>query len=166
MNGRALLPEFDQEMTGTRRVLERVPFEHRDFRPHARSWTLLELATHLANLPVWLPLTLEKEELDLEVPMPSPLPPADSPELLNRFDGNVDRARAALEGATPAALEAGWTLRRGEMVVFALPRIAVVRSMILNHMIHHRGQLTVYLRMTGAPVPGLYGRSADENAQS
>ena len=162
MNGHALLPEFDQEMAGARRVLEGVDFEHRDFRPHERSWSILELATHLANLPVWLPLTLETAELDLETPMPSPEPPAGSAELLSRFDANVQRARSALEGATGETLGAGWTLRRGESVVFTLPRVAVVRSMILNHMIHHRGQLTVYLRMTGAPVPGLYGRSADE----
>ncbi len=162
MNGRALLPEFDQEMLGSRTVLERVRFEHRDFRPHERSWTLLELATHLANLPVWLPLTLETEELDLDRPLPAPELPADPKELLARFDGNVDRARAALDGATGEALGTGWTLRRGEVVLFTMPRLAVVRGMILNHMIHHRGQLTVYLRMTGAPVPGLYGPSADE----
>ena len=162
MNGRAFLPEFDQEMAGARKVLERVDFMHRDFRPHERSWTLLELATHLANLPVWLPLTLATEELDLQTPIPSPEIPEDPGELLARFDANVARARDALQSATEETLGAGWTLRRGETVLVTLPRVAVVRSMILNHMIHHRGQLTVYLRMTGAPVPGLYGRSADE----
>jgi uncharacterized damage-inducible protein DinB len=165
VDGRGLLPEFDQEMAGARRVLGRVPFDQGGFRPHPRSWTMLQLATHLANLPVWVPMTLESEELDLGTPIPSPALPEGREELLDRFDGNVVRARTALDGADAQDLLRPWTLRNGAEVVFTLPRIAVVRSMVLNHMIHHRGQLTVYLRMTGAPVPGLYGASADERAE-
>ncbi|HSM07142.1 MAG TPA: DinB family protein [Longimicrobiales bacterium] len=164
MDGATLLPEWDQELAGTRAVLSRLAFDRADFRPHERSWTLVELATHVANLPMWLPMTLQSEELDLAEPLPSPPLPESRDDLVARFDANVARARAALAAASGEDLGVPWTLRRGTEVFFTVPRLAVVRTMILNHLIHHRGQLTVYLRMTGTPVPGLYGPSADELA--
>lgn len=157
-----VLPEFDQEMGKTREALSRIPDGSFGQKPHEKSWTLGELATHIANVPVWLTMTMGTRELDLSQPMESPPVPESTAELVERFDQNRKAAREALEKASAEALAEPWSLRAGEEVMFTLPRAAVVRTMILNHMIHHRGQLTVYLRMAGAVVPGLYGPSADE----
>jgi uncharacterized damage-inducible protein DinB len=162
MGPNLFFPEFDQEMAQTRVALARIPADRFDFRPHEKSWTMGELATHIATVPLWLTMTLATDEFDLEAPVDQPPPPADPEALLDRFDQHLASARAALEAATPEALGKPWTLRSGNQVVFTLPRAAVIRGMILNHMIHHRGQLTVYLRLTGVPVPSLYGPSADE----
>lgn len=162
MSMNALLAEYDQEMAGTRRALASIPGDALGFRPHEKSWTMGELATHIAGVPTWLRVTLETPELDLGEPMESPTVPSDAGELLARFDAGVAEARAALDAATPETMAEQWTLRSGDHVFFTLPRGTVVRTMVLSHMIHHRGQLTVYLRLAGAPVPGLYGPSADE----
>lgn len=161
MNGQMLLPEFDLEMANTRKVLEQIPEDQLGFRPHEKSWTLRELAGHLSQLPGWCPVTLATTELDLGHPFPQPDFDTRA-DFLSVFDANAAEARKALEGATGESLGVSWTLRMGDEVVFSLPRIAVYRSFVLNHMIHHRGQLTLYLRLTGAMVPGLYGPSADE----
>jgi len=160
----ALLAEYDQEMAGTRRALASIPRNALAYRPHERSWTMGELATHIASVPTWLRPTLETPELDLGESLESPAVPSDTEELLARFDAAVAEGRKALEGATPEAMAAPWTLRNGAQVFFSLPRGAVVRTMVMSHMIHHRGQLTVYLRLAGAPVPGLYGPSGDDAA--
>lgn len=160
----ALLPEFDHEMRSTRVVLERIPEERTGFRPHPKSWTLGELGAHLANLPVWATMTLTLPELDVS-------PPGGSPLKLNRFesaaaslqrlDENVTQARGHIATATDAELMTNWSLKRAGTTVFTLPRAAVLRSMVLSHMIHHRGQLTVYLRMCDIPLPPIYGPTAD-----
>ena len=161
MNGAMLLPEFDHEMANTRKTLERLPEDKLDFTPHEKSWAMRQLAGHVAQLPGWVTVTLESTELDLEQPFPQPT--LDSrDDILATFDGAVKGARAVLEAASAEDLMVPWTLKMGDQVVFTMPRIGVLRSFVMNHVIHHRGQLTIYLRLTGAPLPALYGPSADE----
>jgi uncharacterized damage-inducible protein DinB len=163
--GKGMLPEFDVETANTRRTLERVPTEKLGWKPHARSGTRGWLAAHLANLPSWLSLALAQDSLDLEPGgvTPTPPPPPDSTEaILRQFDQNVAAARAALAAASDESLLEMWTLLKNGKTILQLPRIAVVRSFVLNHMIHHRAQLCVYLRLNDLPVPSIYGPSADE----
>lgn len=160
----ALLPEFDHEMTTTRKVLERVPEDKLDWKPHARSFSIGVLASHVASLPTWAVETLTRSEIDLG---PDQRPPAVLPsrrELLATFDASAAAARAALAGRTDAELMAMWSLKRSGRTLFSMPKAAVLRSFVLNHLIHHRGQLTVYLRLLDVPVPSIYGPSADEPA--
>jgi uncharacterized damage-inducible protein DinB len=163
MTGALLLPEFDHEMANTRKALERIPADRLDFRPHPKSWTLRELAAHLANLPNWASIALATTEMDLAQPF-EPRPTGTKDEILAAFDGSVADARAALAGASESDLGVPWSLAKGGHVVFTTPRSAVLRSFVLSHAVHHRGQLTVYLRLVDAPVPGLYGPSADERS--
>lgn len=161
MDGTELLPEFDQEMTSTRKMLERVPDEHLAFKPHEKSYSLLELASHVATLPTWVGVTLNTTEMDLDQPWDRPSLTLRR-ELLEAFDKAVKDARPVLESASAEDFTVTWTLRSGDQVWFALPRSAVYRSFALNHLIHHRAQLGVYLRLLDVPVPGMYGPSADE----
>lgn len=156
-----LLPEFDHEMQGTRRGLERIPWDRSSFQPHPRSYSLGDLADHLATIPSWIAMTFETPELDYQTVPPRSLP-ASTAELVERFDAGVARSREALLQATDEAALAPWTFRNGGHVIFTLPRIVVLRSFVFSHLIHHRGQLTVYLRLLDVPVPALYGPSADE----
>jgi len=160
----SLLPELDQEMAGTRKVLERVPEDKLAWKPHAKSFTMAQLATHLATISTWGTYTIEGDKFDLDAPgAMEPQPPAASrKELLEKFDTSLAKFRAALVTADDAQLLAPWSLVKGGHAIFTMPRIAVLRSMIMNHTIHHRAQLGVYLRLTDVPVPGLYGPSADE----
>lgn len=162
-----MLPEFDQEMAGTRQTLERVPEDKLDWRPHEKSWMMKELATHVANVPSWATMTIQTEELDIAPPGEEPYrePAANSrAELLAKFDTGVAAARAALVEASDEHLLAPWSLLAGGKSFFTMPRAAVLRSFVMNHMIHHRAQLTIYLRLNDVPVPALYGPSADEGA--
>jgi len=161
MNGSDFLAEFDKEMAGTRRALERVPEDRFSWAPHEKSMTLHKLASHLANVPTWISVTLQTEELDVSGPFEEPAP-ATTKELVAHFDEACTGARAALAAATQAELAAMWTMKAGDEVFFSMPRGVVLRSFVFNHMIHHRGQLTVYLRLLGVAVPALYGPSADE----
>ena len=161
MNGAALLPEFDQEMASTRKVLERLPDEKLDFKPHEKSYSLLELASHVSNLPMWTGTTLTTTELDLDQPWERELPTSRE-ELLAEFDANAADAREVLAAARAQDLQVEWTLKSGDQVWFTEPRAAVFRSFVMSHLIHHRAQLTVYLRLLDVPVPGMYGPSADE----
>ncbi|MHB1193004.1 MAG: DinB family protein [Longimicrobiales bacterium] len=161
MNGAMLLPEFEQEMSNTRKVLERVPDDKLDFKPHEKSFSLHDLAAHVANIPTWTGVTLTTTELDLNQPWERNIP-AGRAELLAAFDAAVADARPVLEKATADDFSVAWTLRSGEEVWFTLPRSAVFRSFVMSHLIHHRAQLTVYLRLLDIPVPGIYGPSADE----
>jgi uncharacterized damage-inducible protein DinB len=158
----ALLPEFDHEMATTRSLLAIVPEQHRDWLPHPKSYTLGRLAGHIANLPGWLAITMEATELDLNAAA-AWTPPAYSTTLANvaYFDSMVTKARDLLNAATDADFMVGWTLRTGDVTHFTLPRVAVVRSFVLNHIIHHRGQLSVYLRLRDVPLPQIYGPTAD-----
>ena len=159
-----LLPELDQELATTRKLLAAVPESKTSFRPHPRSWTLGELSLHLANLLTWLPATLEKTELDLDPPGgPKFVPPRfeSAAATLRTFDANARTAKAALAEATDAQLGVPWTLKKNGQAMFTLPRAACVRSFVMNHLIHHRGQLTVYLRLVDVPLPPVYGPTAD-----
>lgn len=161
----SLLPEFDHEMANTRKSLERVPEAKFDWKPHQKSGTLGWLASHLAVLPSWATITIEQDSLDIAPPggPPYEMPVATSRQTaLEMFDTNVAAARAAIAGASDEHLLKAWSLLSGGNTVFTLPRIAVLRSFIMNHNIHHRAQLGVYLRLNDVPVPAIYGPSADE----
>lgn len=160
----ALLPEFDQELATTRTLLGLVPETRTSFRPHPKSWTLGELSLHLANLLTWLPSTLSATELDLDPPGgPRFVPPKfeSAATTLRVFDENARAARTALAAASDADMQVPWTLKKHGQPLFTLPRVACLRSFVLNHLIHHRGQLTVYLRLVDVPLPPVYGPTAD-----
>ena len=161
-----ILPELDQEMATTRRVLERVDETQLSFRPHERSTTLGGLASHLAQLAGMGANIFASPSLDVAPPGGPPRVPTvfnSRQEILDAFDANVARSRQAIEQADDAAMREIWSLLNGGRPIFSLPRIAVLRTMLLSHSIHHRGQLSVYLRLTGSPVPSIYGPSADES---
>lgn len=163
--GQSLLPEFEQEMQNTRKVLERCPDEKWNWKPHEKSGTLGWLTGHVANMVSWLPYTMQTEELDYApVGGPSYAPPkiSNRKEALAEFDKNVADARTALQTVSDAEMMKTWRLLAGGHEIFAMPRIAAIRGMVLNHHIHHRAQLTVYFRLLNVAVPGLYGPSADE----
>jgi uncharacterized damage-inducible protein DinB len=163
MISESLLPEFDREMGLTRRVLERVPDGQFAWKPHEKSMTLGRLAEHLAELPQWLMLTIKESQIDLGIGRPAGYQsPATRAAVLAMFDSNVSGARAALSGRTDAEMMAPWTLKNQGKEVFTMPKAAVVRGFAMNHMIHHRGQMMVYLRLQNVPVPSVYGPSADE----
>jgi len=158
-----LLPEFDQEMKNTRKLLERVPNGKFDYQPHPKSMKMGRLATHVAELPSWATMTLNTELLELD-PGYKPHIAKTQAELLEIFDKAVADARAKIEAATDEDWGKMWTLKFGGREVFSMPRTAVVRAVVMNHMIHHRAQLGVYLRMNEIAIPGMYGPSADEMA--
>ena len=154
-----LLPEFDQEMVTTRRVLERVPTDKGTWKPHPKSFSLGHLAQLVAGMPGWITNTVTETELDLaKYPGYSY---EKTEELVKSFDRNVAAARKAIASSKDSDFTVPWSLKFGERVVFTLPRGPVVRQHI-NHLVHHRGQLTVYLRLVDVPVPSIYGPSADE----
>lgn len=162
-----ILPEFDHEMANTRKTLERVPDDKFAWKPHEKSMTLGDLATHLGNIPSWTKNTFEMDELDVAPPGAPPyrLEQAKSrDELLNAFDKNVSEARAALEAASDENWQGKWSLLMTGKTIFTLPRPAVFRGFIMSHSIHHRAQLGVYLRLLDVPVPSIYGPSADEGS--
>lgn len=160
-----LLPEFDQEMANTRKMLAAIPDDKLTFKPHAKSFTMKDLATHLATIPEWTADTVEKDEFDFA---PEGAPPYQSPDLksqkevLAAFDRGVEKGRVALAGASDQTLMQPWSLMQTGKVLFTMPRVAVIRSFVMNHAIHHRAQLGVYLRLVDQPVPGMYGPTADE----
>jgi uncharacterized damage-inducible protein DinB len=163
----SLLPEFDQEMAATRKSLARVPDDKFDWKPHAKSMTVRQLTTHLALFPSWMIDTLEKDSFDyapLEGEAYKPPAMNSHQDLLETFDRDVAKAREALKGSSDAQLMAIWSLLAGGKTIFSMPRIAVLRGMVMNHMIHHRAQLGVYLRLNDVPVPAIYGPSADEQS--
>lgn len=157
-----LLNEFDHEMENTRKTLERVPEDKFGWKPHEKSGTMIWLAGHVANIPSWPKFTIEQDSLDLDPKIQPPPPPKTTKELVAMFEQNVASGRAAIAAATEPKMFETWTLKSGGKVLFSMPRIAVLRSMVMNHIIHHRAQLTVYLRLNDIPVPALYGPSADE----
>jgi len=158
-----LLPEFDAEMKKTRVTLERVPDDQPEFKPHEKSMALRKLANHTGEMPMFLSLILTLPELDFKKPgVAFPKPPASHEERLERFDATVAEVRERLAAADDEAMHESWKLSMGDHVIFSGTRYNAVRSLFFNHMIHHRAQLGVYLRMTGCPVPSTYGPSADE----
>jgi uncharacterized damage-inducible protein DinB len=159
-----LLTELEQELATTSTLLALVPASKTSFRPHPKSWTLGELGLHVANLLTWLPTTLQTTELDLDPPGgPGFVPPKfeSAAATLAYFDRTARAAREALARATDAELGVPWTLKKHGQPLFTLPRLACLRSFVMNHLIHHRGQLTVYLRLVDVPLPPVYGPTAD-----
>ena len=161
----ALLPEFDQEMASTRKVLERCPEDKFGWKPHQKSFSMGSLATHIVNMTGWTVDTIDKDSFDVQPPGAPPYkeePVKSQKELLERFDKNVTSARAAIAGASDEHLMKPWSLLAGGQTLFTMPRIACLRGFVMNHTIHHRAQLGVYLRLNDIPVPAIYGPSADE----
>lgn len=160
-----LLPEFEEEMAPTRKTLERVPADKFGWKPHAKSMTLVRLATHVAELPGWAAFTIGQDSLDIA---PKGGPAYQSPkvnstqDLLAIFDQSVATARAAISSATDEHLMKPWSLLAGGQVIFTRPRYNVLRSTVINHLVHHRAQLGVFLRLNNVPLPAIYGPSADE----
>jgi len=163
--GESLLPEFDTEMDHTRRILERVPELEGAFTPHPKSMTLRELAGHVAEMPFLAEMTLGHDEVDLR-------PDGDyvykayqltrTADALRYFDEHLRQARALLVSATDETMVRNWSLKDGANVFFTMPKSAVMRTFVISHMVHHRAQLSLYLRMNNVPVPGFYGPLADE----
>ena len=162
----ALLPEFDVEIANTRKTLERVPEGKPDFRPHPKSMTMGRLAGHVAELPMWASMTIESDEMDMTpqpgAPPPSPYLMTSRQDLLAKFDEHAKKARALLASASDESMMKTWTLKNGGQTILAMPKVAILRSFVMNHLVHHRAQLGVYLRMNDVPVPSIYGPSADE----
>ena len=161
------LGELEREAAATRRVLERVPEGRNDYQPHARSMPLGRLATLVATMPGWVAMTVNQDELDLSPPGGAAYKPPElrtRRELVEALDANVAKARQALAATTDAHLMTPWKLKAAGKVVSEQPRHIVLRDSVFNHLAHHRGQLTVYLRLNETPVPAIYGPSADEGA--
>ncbi len=157
----SILPEFDQEIATTRTLLERVPEAQSDWRPHHKSYSMGELAMHLATLPTWVGATLEQHELELGPGAYTPDSFASTHTMLGVFDSNSREAREVIAGAPDSEFMVPWTFKDNGRAIFTLPRAAVLRSFVMNHIIHHRGQLSVYLRMNDVPLPPIYGPTAD-----
>jgi len=159
-----LLPEYDHEVATTRRLLERVPEADLGWKPHEKSMTLGELAGHIANLPNWGVTTIGTQVFDLASLGENArlAAPGSVAELLRAFDSSTAAARTAIAGCGDAEMLAPWTLKKDGHEMFTLPRVAALRSFVMNHIIHHRGQLSVYLRLRNVPLPSIYGPTADE----
>lgn len=158
----ALLAELEQEAASTRRVLALLPADRGEYRPHAKSMSLGQLGVHVAEMYRWLDVTLNASELDFATSPYDPAPFQGGEELVARLDRYLEAGRPILAAATEATLAEPWTMRAGDRVFFTMPKGAVLRTFVFNHIVHHRAQLTVYLRLLDIPLPGLYGPSADE----
>ncbi len=160
--GHVFAAELEHEAAATRRMLERLPAEKFDWKPHEKSTPMGALAVHIVEMIDWAQLAVTTTELDYAVQPYKPFKPKTNAELLAYFDQNVAGAIAALRNTSTDAIKKTWTVRNGERIFFEKPRIQVLRSDCFNHIIHHRGQLSVYLRLNDIPVPGVYGPTADE----
>ncbi len=158
----ALIAELKHEATNTRKMLQRVPADKFDWKPHEKSMTLGRLAAHVAEIPVWVNRTVPVEEFDFAKNTFARNTYADNAALLKVFDEKLAEAIVCLQNATDETLNGIYTMRRGDHIIFQLPRKVVLRNFTFNHIVHHRGQLSVYLRLLDIPVPGMYGPSADE----
>lgn len=163
-----LVPEFEQEMATTRRLLERLPEDKFGWKPHEKSFSLAQLASHIAEMLMWGSTTMKETAFDMQPPGGEPYQPfvaASTAELLEKFDAGVAENKGLIAGASDADYMTSWSLLSGGNTLFSMPRVAVLRAFVLNHIIHHRGQLSVYLRLLDVPVPAIYGPSADEQPQ-
>ena len=157
----SLLQELDQESQATRRALERVPDAHLSWKPHVKSMSLGQLSLHIATLPIGVAMLASQDDVQVpQFPQPSP---ATSSELVPALEDTIARVRSLLNDKDDAWMTATWRLLAGDQVLIAMPRVAFLRAIMLNHWYHHRGQLCVYLRQLDVPVPAIYGPSADEN---
>lgn len=161
----AILAEMEQEAIATRKTLERVPEDKFSWKPHEKSMSLGQLASHVAEIAMWTGETINKDVLDFATAGYKPFVPNTTAELVKFFDDNhAEAIRVMKENATDENLMGMWTLRNGETVYMTMPRIAVLRGFVLSHLVHHRAQLGVYLRLLDIPVPSVYGPSADEGS--
>ena len=158
----AMVQEFLQESATTKKLLERVPEDKLDWKPHEKSMSLGRLATHVSEIPQWGDIIVNQEAFDMAAMDHTPTICGSRKELLDSFQKSADRFTEILKGKTDDHLFAPWRLKEGEKVLVDLPRVAALRGFILNHIVHHRGQLSVYLRMHDVPIPSIYGPSADE----
>ena len=158
----ALIAEMQHEAQVTRTCLERIPAEKFDWKPHEKSMAFGQLASHIAEMFGWTPPTMEKAELDFATMDYKPYEPKTNDDLLEFFDKNVSEAIETLKNSPDERFMETWTMKNGEKVYFTMPKIAVMRSFVMNHIVHHRGQLSVYLRLNDIAVPAIYGPSADE----
>ena len=156
------IAELQQETAATKKLLERVPLDKADWKPHEKSMALGRLATHVAELLGWTSMTLDHDELDFATMDYKPVVAKNTAELLKILDDNVNKGLESLKNAPDERFAENWTMRNGEQVYFTLPKAAVLRSFTFNHHYHHRAQLGVYLRMLDIPLPGIYGPTADE----
>jgi uncharacterized damage-inducible protein DinB len=159
----ALVPEFDHEMATARTVIERVPEDQFGWKPHEKSMTAGRLASHIAEMPAWASASIDHDVLDMAAGS-APFEGTSTAEILARFDKDVAAARAAIAGCSDETFMQDWALKNGDATLMTMPKIAVVRTFVLNHIIHHRGQLSVYLRELNVSVPSIYGPSADEGS--
>ena len=157
----AFLGELDYEATSTRKMLERIPADKFDWKPHEKSMTMGQLAIHVADMFTWYSATLETDEMDFAKGYEQPKP-ENAEQLVALFDKNLAAAKESLKNASAENFGNSWRLRNGEQIFFEMPKTAVLRTFVVNHIVHHRGQLAVYLRLNDIPVPSVYGPSADE----
>jgi len=160
--GSAFIAELQHEAATTRTCLERIPADKFNWKPHEKSMEFGRLASHIAEMFGWTPMTLQQDELDFAKIDYKPFEPASTDDLLEYLDKNVNEAVDALRNTTDEQFMGTWTMKNDETVYFTLPKVAVMRSFVMNHIIHHRGQLSVYLRLNDIAVPSIYGPSADE----
>ena len=159
------LAELQHEASNTKKILERVPTDHFDWKPHEKSFSLGRLAAHVTELPSWIDYTVNADELDFATMNYTPPKVTSSSELMQSFEDHIAKAKAVLQqDITDEDLLKNWTLRSGDKVFMTMPKVTVLRSIVFNHIVHHRAQLGVYLRLLDIPVPGIYGPTADEPA--
>lgn len=161
MINQSLLAELKSESASTRKMLAAVPLDKADWQPHKKSMSLQKLAGHVVESLEWMNYTIAFADLDFATKKNVPFLPSSSEELLSVFEEKLAEATASLQSATDEVLMGDWTLRSGEQVFFTMPRTAVLRTFVFNHIVHHRAQLGVYLRLLDVPVPGMYGPTAD-----
>ena len=157
-----LIAEIKREASNTRKMLERIQDNHLPWKPHEKSYTTAKLAQHISNIPIWISLILNSDSLDLANPLPRLEPLNSAAELLAFFDERLATCISSIEQAPESDLEKKWALTKGETTILNAPKKIVMRYFALNHIVHHRGQLSLYLRLQDIPVPGMYGPSADE----
>ena len=157
----SLLVEFDHEMATTRKLLERLPDDRLSWKPHEKSMSLGGLATHIANLPWWAAAIMTELFFDIAAGPPNREAGTSRAEILTLFDQTTKQARAGMD-KSDAEYMVSWSLKRGEQEMFSMPRLTVFRTFVLYHLVHHRGQLSVYLRLNNVPLPPMYGPTADE----
>ena len=160
--GQILMAELKHEAVSTRKMLERIPADKLAWKPHEKSMSLEHLAGHIVNMFSWTNVTLKQDELDFAKSDYKPKSYAEASELVADFDKNIEDAVETLSNISNEEMAQTWTMRNGEKIYFTMPRTAVMRTFVMNHIIHHRGQLSVYLRLLDVPLPSVYGPTADE----
>ncbi len=156
------IQEFTHEAATTRRLFERIPEDSLPYKPHEKSYSMGELASHMAHSIAWAVMTIDMDVFEMDPEVYKPFIASSKAGLMEEFDKNVSEAIGKMSGCSDESLMANWQMRVGGQVVIEMPRMAVLKSFILNHMIHHRGQLDVYLRLNDVPLPQIYGPTADE----